>query len=92
MISCPAVEETIITDYTVILTSAGRQGIVSEVYRHHPAEIRKAAPHPDGIKEAAQFRLAGAIMAREMLDASTTYVYSSKIWTTLHLSLLRLHV
>lgn len=88
----PPVDETIMTDYTVILTDVGHQGIVSRVCRSRPAWIIKAAPHLHGIKEAAQFHLAGAIMARKMLDVSTTYAYLSKSWTTFHLSLLRLHV
>ncbi len=88
----PADEHSILIEYTGSLTGAGHQGIALEVYQHHPPEIRKAASHPHGIEEGAQFLLAGAIMAQKMLNASMTSVYSSKNWMTLHLSSPRLLV
>jgi hypothetical protein len=91
----PIIEDAVLTDRIVHRTGVGRQEAASETYRHYPSdyhsENRKTVHLLRGIKEAARFRLAGATVARMMLGVSTTYAYSSKAWTIIHISLLRLH-
>ena len=77
----PIVEETSLMDNQEKLPDVGRQGIALEVYR--PLQISKTAPLPLAIKEAGQFRLAGVTMALKMVNASMTYVFSSKNWMIL---------
>jgi hypothetical protein len=91
----PIIEDAVLTDHIVHRTGVGRQEAASETYRHYPpdypSENRKTVHLLREIKEAARFRLAGATVARMMLGVSTTYAYSSKAWTIIQLSLLRLH-
>jgi hypothetical protein len=77
----PIVEESSLMDTQEKLPDVGRQGIALEVYR--PLQISKTAPRPLAIKEAGQFRLAGVTMALKMVNASMTYVFSSKNWMIL---------